>query len=127
MLRHQHCWWLSLKCPSPILSFALDLSILEKLHTELLPKLGDMKTFPKVIRSVPAHFGGFNLYSAEVEALVQALHNLILLHAAGTLTRLLLKTMIEYHQLELGTDRQLFSLSFDSFGLLGIKIWITSL
>ena len=80
-----------------------------------------MKNFLKVIRSVPAYFGGLNLHSLEVEALVQALNHLISLHAVGTLTRLLLKTIIEYHKLELGTDKQLFSLSFDSFGLLATK------
>ena len=97
------------------------MNILEKLHAELLPKLGVMKTFSRVIRSVLAHFGGLNQDSTEIDALSQASYHLISLHAVDAPTRLLLKTIIACHQLELGTDRQLFSYSFDSFGLLAIK------
>ena len=86
-----------------------------------------MKTFPTVMQRVPAHLGGLNLRSAEVEALAQAIHHLISLYEADTPTQLLLKTIIEYYQLELGTNKQLFSLSFDSFGSLATKTWITSL
>ena len=75
--RCQHYWWTSLKYPSPVLLFAPDLSVLKKLHDVLLPKLGVIKTFPKVMRSVLAYLRGLNLHSAEVEALIQAMHHLI--------------------------------------------------
>ena len=88
-----------------MLSFAPSSNVLGKLHAALLPKLGVMKTFPTVMRRVPAHLGGLNLRSVEVEALAQAIHHLISLYEADTPTRLLLKTIIEYHQLELGTNK----------------------
>ena len=77
-----------------------------------------MKTFPVVMRSVPTHLGGLNLQLVEVETIAQAIHHLISLYAAETPTKFLLKTIIEYYQLELGTDKQLFSLSYESFGIL---------
>ena len=83
--------------------------------------------FPIVLRSMPVHLGGLNLQSIEVEVIVQAIHHLILLYTADTPTKLLLKTIIEYHQLELGTDTQLFSLSYASFGALAIPTWIITL
>lgn len=127
MFGHQHCWWPSLKYPSPVLSFAPNLNVLDKLHEALLPKLGVMKTFPSVMRSVPAHLGGLDLHLAEVEALAQVMHHFISLHEADTPTRLLLQILMEYHQLELGSDKQLFILSFDNFGHLTTKTWIASL
>ena len=81
------------------------MNILAKLHAKLLPKLGVMKTFPLVMRSVPSYLGGLNLQLIEVESIAQAIHHLISLYTAETPTKLLLKTIIEYHQLELGTDR----------------------
>ena len=75
-----------------------------KLHTALLPKLGVMKMFPITLRSMPVYLGGLNLKSIEVEAIAQAIHYLISLYTANTPTKLLLKTIIKYHQLELSTD-----------------------
>ena len=97
MFGYQHYWWPSLKYTSLFLSFAPDSNVLGKLHAALLPKLGVMKTFLTVMRSVPAYLGGLNLHLAEVEALAQAMHHLISLHEADTPTRLLLKTIVEYH------------------------------
>ena len=127
MFGYQHCWWPSLKYPSPVLSFAPNLNVLDKLHAALLPKLGVMKTFSSAMRSIPAHFGGLNLHLAEVEALAQATHHFISLHEADTPALLLLQILIEYHQLELGSNKQLFALSFDNFGHLTTKTWIASL
>ena len=86
-----------------------------------------MKTFPIALRSIPVYLGGLNLRSIEVEAIAQSIHHLISLYIADTPSKLLLKTIIEYHQLELGTDTQLFSLSYASFGALATSTWITNL
>ena len=101
-----------------MLTFTSESNILSTLRATLLPKLGVMKTFPIVMRSTPVHLGGLNLQSVEVDALAQVLHRLISLYAAETPTKLLLKTIIEDHQLELGTDEQLFSISYLSFRML---------
>ena len=110
-----------------MLSFELNSHVLDKLHAALLSKLGVMKTFPTVMRGIPTYFGGLNLHLAEVEALVQATHDFISLYEAETLTRSLLQILIEYHQLEIGSNRQLFSLSYGTFGHLATNTWITSL
>ena len=106
MFGYQRYWWPSLRYPSPVVLFAPDSNILGKLYAALLPKLGVMKTFPIVMRSVPAYLGGLELHSAKVEALAQAIHHLISLCKADIPTRLLLRAIIEYHQLELGIDKQ---------------------
>ena len=90
MFGYQHYWWPSLKYPTPVLSLAPNLNVLDKLHAALLPKLGVMRTFPTVMRGVPTYFGGLNLHLAEVEALAQAIHHLISLYEAETPTRSLL-------------------------------------
>ena len=110
-----------------MLLFPLNLNVLVKLHAALLPKLRVMKTFPNMMRGVPDYLGGLNLHLVEVEALVQAMHHLILLCKVDNLTRLLLQTLIEYHQLELGTDKQLFTLPFEKHSTLKMETWITSL
>ena len=61
---------------------------------------------------------GLNLQLLEVEVITQAIHHLVSLYSLDTLTKLLLQTIIEYHQLEIGTDRQLFNLDFDSYSIL---------
>ena len=127
MFGYQHYWWPSLKYPAPVLSLAPNLNVLEKLHAALLPKLGVMKTFPLTMREIPAYLGGLNLHSVAVEALAQAINHFISLYEADAPTRPLLRILIEYHQLELGFEKQLFALSFDTFGHLTTKTWITSL
>ena len=86
-----------------------------------------MKTFPLIMREIPAYLGRLNLHSVAVEALVQAINHFISLCEADTPTRPLLRILIEYHQLELGFEKQLFALSFDTFGHLSAKTWIISL
>ena len=56
-----HYWWPSLKYPTPVLSFNTDMNVLVKLDAALLPKLGVMKTFPVIMRSLPTFLGGLNL------------------------------------------------------------------
>ena len=103
------------------------MNVLAKLHTTLLPKLGVMKTFPVIMRSLPTFLGGLNLQRLEVEAITQVIHYLVSLYSSETPTKLLLKTIIEYHQLEIGTETQIFTLDFNSYGILAMSIWITLL
>ena len=124
---YQHYWWLSLRYPAPVLSFTKDSNILAKLHTALLLKLGVIKTFPIALRSMLVYLGGLNLRSIEVESIAQVIYHLISLYTADTPTKLLLKTIIKYYLLELGTDTQLFSLSYASFGALATSTRITTL
>ena len=46
--------------------------------------------------------GGLGLYSLEVESIAQAINHFTLLYVVDTPTRLLLKTIIECMQLEVG-------------------------
>ena len=110
-----------------MLSFPSNTNTLKKLHSALLLKLGIIKTFPVAIRSVPTHLGGLNLHSLEIEMIAQMIHHLVSLYLADTLRRALLHTIIEYHQLELGTDEQFFSLDFEYSGVLATPTWVTTL
>ena len=97
---------------------------MSKLHAALLPKLGVMKTFPIIMRTSPTFLGSLNLYQLEVETIAQAIQYLVSLYSSNTPTRLLLKTMIEYYQIELSTDIQFFSLEFEACGILATPTWI---
>ena len=81
-----HYWWPSLKYSALVLSFPIDMNILAKLHTVLLPKLEVMKIFPVIMRSLPTFLGGLNLQLLEVEAIIQAIHYLISLYSSETPT-----------------------------------------
>ena len=70
LFRYLYYWWLSLKYPAPVLSFPTDMNVLVKLHAVLLPKLGVMKIFPMIMRSLPTLLGRLNLQLLEVEAIV---------------------------------------------------------
>ena len=122
-----HYWWPLLKYSAPVLSFSIDMNVLVKLHTMLLPKLGVMKIFPMIMRSLPTFLKGLNLQRLEVKAIAQVIHHLVSLYSSKTLTKLLLKIIIEYYQLEIGTDKQIFTLDLDSYSILATPIWITSL
>ena len=77
-----------------------------------------MKMFLVVMRSALAYLGGLNLQLLETEVIARVTHHLVSLHAAETLTKFLLRAIIEYHQLELGITKQLFLLNLDQFGIL---------
>ena len=127
MFGYQHYWWPSIKYPAPVLSLDHDSNVLADLHAAMLPKLRVMRTFPTVMRSVPSFLGGLNLKRLEVETIAQSLHHLITLYSSDTSTQLLLKILIEYHQLELGSDKQIFSLNVDDYWELTTPTWITTL
>ena len=57
----QRYWWPSLKYSALVLSLDCNSNILARLHAVLLPKLRVMRTFPIIMRSVPAYLGGLNL------------------------------------------------------------------
>ena len=119
----QHYQQPSLKYPAPVLSFS-HTNTLKKLHSALQPELGVMKTFPLAMRSAPTHLGRLNLQSLEIEVIAQAIRHLVSLYSVDTPTRTLLHAIKEYYQLEIGTDKQFFSLTFASFGALATPTWI---
>ena len=88
---YQNYWWLSLKYPTPVLCLSKDENVLVKLHVAVLPKLGVMKIFPIVMKSLLTFLGGLNLQLLKVEAIAQAIHYLVWLYSLETLTKLLLK------------------------------------
>ena len=101
----EHYWWLSMKYPALVLSVDYNLNVLSDLHKAMLPKLKVMRTFPIVMRSVLQFLGGLNLRRLEIEVIAQSLHHLISLYSTDTSACTLLKTLIEYHQLEVGSDK----------------------
>ena len=86
-----------------------------------------MKTFLVVMISILTYLGGLNLQSLEIEVLALTMHHLVSLHEAETLMKFLLRTIIEYHQIELGIDKQLFLLNYNKFGMLVTPTLVTSL
>ena len=53
----------------------------------------------------------------EVEAIAQVIHHLVSLYLDNTTTKLLLKTIIEYYQIELGIDRKIFKLEYKLYSI----------
>ena len=127
MFGYQHYWSLSIKYPPPVLSMDHNLNVLSDLHKAMLPKLKVMRTFPIVMRSVSQLLGGLNLRRLEIEVIAQLLHHLISLHSTDTSTCIPLKALIEYHQLEVGSDKQIFSLKAEDYYDLTTPTWITTL
>ena len=63
--------------------------MLAKLHVVLFPKLGVMKMFSAVMSSVLIYLGKLKLQSIEVEVIARAIHYLISLCIAESVTKLL--------------------------------------
>ena len=66
-----------------------DLTMLSKLRAAVLPKVGAMKTFPVIKKSVLAFLASLDAYLPKVEATEQVIHHLLLLHFSDALTKLL--------------------------------------
>ena len=79
------------------------------------------------MRSLLTFLEWLNLQLLKVEAIAQAIYHLVSLYSSDTPTKLLLQMIIEYYQLEIDTDKQLFNLDFDSYGILATPTWITLL
>ena len=61
-----------------------------------------MKIFPVLTRFYLVELGDLGLHSLEVESIAQAINHFVLLYIVDISTRLLLKIMIKYVQLEVG-------------------------
>ena len=79
------------------------------------------------MRSYPVELGGLGLYSLEVESIAQAINHFVSLYVADIQTRLLLKTMIEYTQLEVGITEFFLKRSYKDFKDLVMDLWLVSL
>ena len=88
-----------------MLSFLPSTNTLKELYSALLLKLGVLKTFLLAMRGKPTHLGRLNSQSLEIEAIAKVIHHLVSLYSVDTPTRTLLHTIIEYHHLEIGTDK----------------------
>ena len=98
-----------------IISFKLEGNILTKLHTALLLKSYIIKTFLVLMRFCPVELGGLALYLLKVESIAQAINYFISLYIVDITTKLLLKSMIEYMQLEVGIIDFFLIRSFKDF------------
>ena len=74
-----------------------------------------IKTFLVLIRFCLVELGGLGLHLLEVESIVQSINYFVLLYVADILIRLLLKIMIEYAQLEVGTTEFFLKRSYKVF------------
>jgi len=109
------------------MSFKLGSNVLSKLYTTLLFKLRVTKTFLVAMRYSSLELGGLGLYFLEVESNAQAINHFTSLCIADILTRLLLKTMMEYVQLEIGAIEPFFLLQCKYYKGLAIGLWLVFL
>ena len=94
----------------PIMIFNIGSNILLKLYAVLLLKLRVIKTFPVAMRYSPKELGGLGLHSLEVELVAQIINHFASLCTTDTMTRLLLKMMMECMKLEIGAINPFFLL-----------------
>ena len=74
-----------------------------------------MKTFLVAMRYSSLELDKLELHSLEVESTTQAISHFVSLCTADILTRLLLKTMMEHIQLEIGAMKPFFSLKHKDY------------
>ena len=91
----ERCWLPSLEFIAPVLTIPHNYMLIALLHKSLLQKLKVMRTFPLVMRGVPAEIGGLNLYSIEITCGAQAVHHLVSLFTRCIPSKLFLITAIE--------------------------------
>ena len=103
-------------------------AILEKeLYRPLLPKLGVNRNFPLLLRYNPPFLLGLDLHNLYVE---QGLIKLLIFAnhtATDTMTRKIIQTSIEHHQLEIGSFTSIFQFEYNKYCFLTSPTLLTIL
>ena len=97
--------------------------LLQDLYYKLLPSLGVVRTFRKVLRTIPQSFGGIGLWHLAAEQLAARLNLLLQHYQRDTVIGSKFRAMTRWLQLELGTNLLPFSLSYDKWSLLATHCW----
>ena len=101
--------------------------IMKPLYSELLPKIGANRKFPKVFHYAPKALMGLglpNMYTMQGTAQIKALMDHV---TKDTMVGKLIHTELELANMELGVGLHLFDLDFSKWGHLLTDCWIKSL
>ena len=118
--------WASIKYPLPATTFtdAQGKLITSRLFTQVLPKMGAVRSFPHVFRNAPFGMLGLNLPHGKVDQEIEHLKRILMHGPIDSPTGHLLRATYEQAQLEVGTSTPFFELSFDTYGdLLTDCLW----
>ena len=117
------CWtalrgalWRSIDYVPPAITLSEEQSgkLANELYRPLLPKLGCNCNYTKLLKYNAAHFMGLGLMNSFVEQGLAKL-NLFQTHAGSdSITGNLIQSLMEHHQLEIGTFTPFFQLSYKS-------------
>ena len=121
--------WPAVRYVLPAMSLShSDAQILsKKIYQPLLPKLGCNRNFPLLLRYNPTHLWGLNLPDPYVEQGIAKLQMLLSYGGSTTITGKLLQTLLEQHQLEVGSFKQFLVLDYKQHGFLTPSSWLSEL
>ena len=125
----RHALWRSIDYVLPAISLSQDQahSLAKELYRPILPKLGCNRNFPLLLRYNPPSLMGLGLSDPYVEQGLSKL-NLFQTHAGTTsITGHLIQTLLEQHQLEIGSFTSLFHLPYKQYSYLTSPSWIIEL
>ena len=130
------CWislkgalWRSIDYVLPAISLSKQqcTRLASELYRPLLPKLGCNRNYPKLLRYNAAHFMGLGLMDPYVQQGLAKL-NLFQTHASSdSITGQLILSLMEHHQLEIGTFSPFLQLPYAEFSFLTTSSWLTEL
>ena len=130
------CWialkgalWRSIDYVLPAISISKQqcTRLASELYRPLLPKLGCNRNYPKLLRYNAPHFMGLGLMDPYVQQGLAKL-NLFQTHAgSNSITGHLILSLMEQHQLEIGTFTPFLQLPHSEFAFLTTSSWLTEL
>ena len=109
------------------LSWSQNNRLAKELYRPLIPKLGCNRNFPKLLRYNSSSLLGLGLYDPYTK---QGLAKLLvfLTHAGSTsITGKLIQTLLEQHELEIGSLDPLFTIPHKDYAFITTTSWITEL
>ncbi len=121
--------WPSLRYPLGVTTFDQTQagSITSRLFQTLLPRLGVNRHFPTALRHASPSYLGLGIPHPFWEQGIAQLRLFLELASAPTTEAKLIRTSLEFLQLELGSSGNLFQLPFDRWSPLATDCWVKSL
>ena len=119
-------WWTSIKHMAPAHNLSQQSDALMQFHRSLIPRIKVNINFPVALIPIYPAFGGLVFRTLELEQGLESTSHLISLWDTETSASNLLRVILEYLQLEVGSTDLALNKSFSLCGHLATPGWLSS-
>ena len=98
-----------------------------ELYRPLLPKIGCNRNYPNLLKYNPPYLLGLNLYDPYIEHGIEKIKAFLTHGGSSSMTGKLIQSLLEQHQLEIGSITPLFLNDYEKYSFLTPTSWITEI